>query len=106
MKEARKTKAQLLSELEELRHRVGEFQESETELKRTEEVRKVKAVYDLDWGCFFHCIQFVQALSIVINVGIGQALCASEFRVLSQSTKGQIDKAERRYGDHTLGRII
>ena len=36
MKEARKTKAQLLSELEELRHRVGEFQESETELKRTE----------------------------------------------------------------------
>ena len=36
MKEARKTKAQLLSELEELRHRVGEFQESETELKRAE----------------------------------------------------------------------
>ena len=36
MKEARKTKAQLLSELEELRHRVGEFQESEIELKRAE----------------------------------------------------------------------
>ena len=36
MKEARKTKAQLLSELEELRHRVGEFQESETEAKRAE----------------------------------------------------------------------
>ena len=36
MKEARKTKAQLLSELEELRHRVGEFQEWETELKRAE----------------------------------------------------------------------
>jgi len=36
MKHAGKTKAQLLSELEELRHRVGEFQESETELKRAE----------------------------------------------------------------------
>jgi PAS domain S-box-containing protein len=36
MKHAGKTKAQLLSELEELRHRVGEFQESETEAKRAE----------------------------------------------------------------------
>jgi PAS domain S-box-containing protein len=36
MKEARKTKAQLLSELEELRHRVGEFEEPETERKRAE----------------------------------------------------------------------
>jgi PAS domain S-box-containing protein len=36
MKEARKTKAQLLSELEELRQRIGEFEESEIELKRAE----------------------------------------------------------------------
>ena len=36
MKEERKTKAQLVSELEELRQRVGEFEESETELKRAE----------------------------------------------------------------------
>ena len=36
MKEARKTKAQLLSELEELRQRVGEFEGSETEAKRAE----------------------------------------------------------------------
>jgi PAS domain S-box-containing protein len=36
MKEVRKTKAQLLSELEELRQRVGEFEGSETEAKRAE----------------------------------------------------------------------
>jgi PAS domain S-box-containing protein len=36
MKHAGKTKAQLITELEELRQRVGEFEESETELKRAE----------------------------------------------------------------------
>jgi PAS domain S-box-containing protein len=37
MKHAGKTKTQLITELEELRQRVGEFQESETERKRAEE---------------------------------------------------------------------
>ena len=36
MKDKNKTKAQLISELEELRRRVGEFEESETEPKRAE----------------------------------------------------------------------
>jgi PAS domain S-box-containing protein len=36
MKETRKTKAQLLSELEELRQRIGEFEGAEIELKRAE----------------------------------------------------------------------
>jgi len=36
MKHAGKTKAQLITELEEMRQRVGEFEESETELKRAQ----------------------------------------------------------------------